>query len=366
MPILTKLNGDPASLRRMGERFQALGDVLRWDVGARVTSVREESERDWTDDAGETFQERMYNGGKSTARLDLALEEFGKALQTLGEVFELAQRKLEAARTVALQAGLTLTETHIEDPPPPKVETERGTIDYTLGGVHDRMTEAYAQAESDARVAEEMLFANWAGFRATGDQAETDIAWRAGDFTVGVARALHAEVQPILTKHLAIMKEHAARTHSLIHANTNPSLDKRLWSDYMRETRAVKEYEYRVARALKIGKGIKITGWGLVIAGMGWDIDHGEAPSKAAFKAATGLGGAHLVERFALPWIARGAWGGSRFGPWGTALGGLIGGIGSAKAGDYLYDFGGRFTDTYTPGLKKELEDPLGRHPEES
>lgn len=372
MPILTKINGEPGSLRTMGWRFRVLADAIRWDVVTGVEATHQDSEQDWRDDAGEAFRERMYSGAKRASKLDTALEDFGKALELLADAFEMARQKMVGARATAIQGGLIATETHIQDPPPAVIETEHGQIDNRLGGAHDRMLEAYAQAEAEANVAEEILYSGWAVFRATADRAEAEHSFIAGDFTVGVARSLHATVRPILTNHVKIVEENARYVRSLIAANTNPSVDKKLWADYNKATAEAKAYQSRVSRAIKVGKGIKAGGWGLVVAGLGWDIYHGEAPSKAAFRASVGMVGAQYAERLVIALTIRtrdagvGMRLGSTFGPLGTAVGGLLGGIGGAHAGGYLYDKGDLLFEFYAHEVKDLLESPSRYRPEEA
>lgn len=123
--IDTFVEGDPGSCRETAEWLGRLSSGCH-DIGTGLHRSRSESVTIWQGEAGESFRGEMRgNAGDADVlaeyfeRSKVALEKFAAELDTV-------RSKVEQARGVAVQHGLTVTPTTIESPgpEPPKMPVE--------------------------------------------------------------------------------------------------------------------------------------------------------------------------------------------------------------------------------------------------
>lgn len=126
-PIVTLVEGTPESCRATANELGEVRDGAH-DLSTGLFRVRGESESCWTGDAGDKFRQAMTTKGnagndtaEATGRAKVALEKFADELQTV-------IARMNQARAVAAEHGLTLTPDTIEPPgprpPEPTLEAE--------------------------------------------------------------------------------------------------------------------------------------------------------------------------------------------------------------------------------------------------
>jgi hypothetical protein len=297
VPIVTTINGDAASLRGAARWVGAATTAMQTHGVERADAVRKESERAWQDDAAEQFRRRLTMGSAAVEDLCSTAARLREALMTYADSLTIAKEHMATARRLALDAGLMVTEHEIFEPGPAVVETPRGSIDHTIGGNYEKMVAGFEQAKIEAGIAESVLYSAWAFVRATwhGMVDGEKKLLSAGAFVTGWTDDLAKRSTAALSGTARAYREAAAHARaSYNRILSQPTVDERLYKELALEQKAMGEaavYEQRVTKALRFGRVVKISGWAVVLAGVGYDIYKGKPVTKAVFTSALSVGG---------------------------------------------------------------------------
>lgn len=355
MPIVTTINGNAEDLRAAARWIGSLAASM-WAHGVeRVDAVRKESEPAWQDEAAERFRRRLTRGSAAVEELCSTSAQLREAIATYADSLIVARDHMAAARSLALNAGLMMTDHEIFDPGPAIVETPRGTIDHTIGGSYERMVAGYEQARIEGAIAESVLYSAWAYVRATGrdliDREKASLT--AGAFITGWTHDLTARSTAALKGTADAYRQAAATARSSYNRILSlPTVDERLYKEMALMQKAMgdaAEYEQRVAKAIRFGRTVKLTGWAVVLAGVGYDIYRGKPVTKAVFVGALGVGGSLAAEgivsygfralAFRLAGIGAGAILATSAAPEAVVVGsGIVAGAALSVAADRAYD----------------------------
>jgi hypothetical protein len=320
MPIDTRIDGDPASIRASADW---LGKALATGIDRSVTDLfaaRDGAEAGWQGDAGPAFRGRMDNAARKGDTLRADVERVARSFQAYADDLTTAQAGMERARGIAREAGLALAGTTILDPGP--------------GLTPDQVT-AYVSAQAEADRARGIVDAAKAIGQNVWDDVRGKALLNAGDFVnAGVVGGLAAKHTSILKAQAgALLDESKLAAERYLKAPGGSPDAKRLnlesYKKFMDADQVARRAD-QVGR--RVGGKLPVIGLAITAAGIGYDIHQGKPAGKAII---SGVGGA-------LAAAGTGAAVGTMIGgPVGTVVGagaGLVVGLVAGGALDWGYD----------------------------
>ncbi|RZU51601.1 hypothetical protein EV385_3432 [Krasilnikovia cinnamomea] len=348
MPIDTRIDGDPASIR-------ATATWLRGRLAASLDqsvddlfAARDQGDGAWRGDAGPAFTARMDSAGRKSDALRGDVERVAQGFNRYADDLATAQAGMERARGIARDAGLQLAGDVIMDPGPAPALTALPTdraptpemvqahnSSVTAYNAHQDKVAAYAQAQDEAKRSSAAWDAAKGIYKNMADDVRTKPLLVAADVVNGaVVGGLAQKHVSILRKQAdAFMEESKTATQRYLNARGGSPEALRYNQDaYQRYLDADKYTRRADSVARRVGSKIPIVGLGITAAGIGYDVHQGKPVGKAVI---SGVGGA-------LAAAGTGALIGTAFGgPVGTVAGAVIGaGVGIVTSGalDYAYD----------------------------
>ncbi|WP_020667590.1 hypothetical protein [Amycolatopsis nigrescens] len=119
MPLNTWVAGDPASARATSAWMRSMAENIR-AAGAGANNAGATSMEGWSGQSAEAFRQIMSQSGKGMDDLGFVGYSSGAdALDAHAADLETVKARMQQARDVAAQGGLTLTEKEILEPGPP-------------------------------------------------------------------------------------------------------------------------------------------------------------------------------------------------------------------------------------------------------
>lgn len=353
MPIDTKIEGDPASVR-------AAATWLRDSLGGKVSdaidsvyAARSTAESGWDGGAGEHFRARMTRGAVKADDLNKAVTDNAQNFDTFAADLQRFQADMQSVRTNAASAGLTVVGDVIEEPGPAppspgappvgEAATASAVASYNevvlASNRHADLVEAYGEAQvaADEVRAQEQFVGDWM------KNVLTDLRNKwffvVSDLINGGAAALAAAHWSTMRQQARFIGSEAAKYGDLAMNAPEGTPKATIYRDFDWS----RELSYRaddIAEAADraestAGKiGLKVGG-GLAAAGVAYDIYQGKPVDQAIVSGGVGFGAS----------VAAGAMIGSAipFPIAGTAIGALAGagvGIFTSGAVDSLYQNG--------------------------
>ncbi|EIE99194.1 WXG100 family type VII secretion target [Saccharomonospora glauca] len=341
MSIDTKIEGDPETIRTAARWLRnTLAEAVH-DCTTQIYAARTDTEADWTGPAGDAFREKMTNGGKKADGIADDARSAADHFDRFADDLHTAQTRMERARAIARDGGVTVQGTQIIDPGPgpdapgdlPDDATPEQRAQHadavTAHQQHARKLAAYREAATEASSAREEfnlkesitknllyevqkkppfhasfvadgLFAGYAANRAAAKALTAKWA------RMGAARQL-SNVTGIT--HRGLPHSDTGRALKAAERARGAAANARTWS--------------RTARA--VGGKIPVLGLGITAASTAYDIAAGDTP---AGKAIVVNGGSLAAS------IAAGAAVGSVVPVGGTVVGAIVGtGVGLVASG---------------------------------
>ncbi len=341
MPINTKIEGDPESIRSAAGWLRGTLSAGVHDTVNQVYHARSNSETMWEGQAGEAFRARMTSGGGKADELSTSATDAAQSFDTYAADLQTAQVGMGRAREIAHTGGLRVTADEIMEPgpaptAPAALPTDGSTTPQMVQAYNDAGTEQNNHAQKVAAYTAASEEANRA--RGIGDNARnvgrtiwnelSEKKWlNAADFTNGAVGGLAARHASVLrAEHARLMSE--ARTSIQRYLASGGGAEARFQNS--RAYAKFLEADDALRRAGSVGRliGSKIPVIGLAIssAGIGYDISQGKPPGKAIISGVGGAAAGIAVGALAsgpVGWVALGAVGA-----------GVVVGVGL----DYAYD----------------------------
>jgi hypothetical protein len=338
MPIDTRIDGDPASIR-------ASADWLRNRLAVQVDhcvdelfGARDDADAGWRGDAGPAFSSRMDAAARTSDTLRADAERVAQSFNTYADDLSTAQAGMERARGIARDAGLQLSGTTILDPGPAPAVTawpaDRAPTP-AMVEAHNAKVAAYVSAQQEANRAGGIIDAARSIGQNVWDDIRGKAALNAADFVNGaVVGGLAAKHTSILKGQAdELMKESRVAAERYLRAPGGSAEARRLNMESYRKFLDADEYTRRAgAVGRRVGSKLPIVGIAITAAGIGYDIHQGKPVGKAVV---SGVGGA-------LAAAGTGALVGTAIGgPVGTVVGagaGLVVGLVVSGGLDWGYD----------------------------
>src|SRR6266508_1933242 len=153
MPIDTKIDGNPESIRSAARWMRATLSVGIYDCTTQIYAARTRSEAEWVGAAGDRFRDRMTGGGRKADDLAADVEAAGLSFETFADDLQTAQIRMGRARQIAADGGLVLTDTQILDPGPAPADPGRLAPDASPEETAAHQSAAYALSAHACQVA---------------------------------------------------------------------------------------------------------------------------------------------------------------------------------------------------------------------
>lgn len=161
MELDTQVFGDPASVRSLGEWMKRTSSTVH-DGGSVLYRVRGESEATWKGPAGAAFREHIGRGGQDADDLTDSVESAGGAMVDFAGDLDTTISRMDQARAVAAEGGLTVTATGIQEPGPAPTAPQNadGNIQVIQDhanavSAHERKAAAWTEVQSTVGQARE-------------------------------------------------------------------------------------------------------------------------------------------------------------------------------------------------------------------
>lgn len=349
MPINTRIEGDPESIRAAARWLRGNLSSSVHDCVTQIYKTRDNAEWSWQGEAGSGFRSKMSTGGKKGDELVADADLAGRSLEMFADDLQTAQVGMARAREIAGTAGLQINGDEILEPVPAPTAPQALSTDgsaspetvtaynnaVTAQQAHALKAQAYNQAAEEANRSRGIVDAAKEIGKNTWDDITGKAPLQAADFVNG------AVVGGLAAKHTSILKQQASRL-----MDESKSAAQR----YLRSPGGSAEARFQNARAYekfleadevkrragsigrRIGSKLPIIGLGITAAGIGYDVSQGKPAGKAIV---SGVGGA-------LAAAGTGAVIGTAIGgPIGTAVGagvGLVAGVITSGVIDWGYD----------------------------
>ncbi|SDP56214.1 hypothetical protein SAMN04487905_105219 [Actinopolyspora xinjiangensis] len=337
MPIDTRIEGDPESIRSAARWLRSDLAAAVHDCASRNHRVRTRSERVWRGDAGEAFRGTLGRIAPGVDELAGDIDGVGRSFERYADDLHTAQQGMRRARDIAVGAGLRVTDTKIFDPgsPPaaprelPDDATPRQTRAYdaivSAQQAHARKAAAYAEAEQEANKSRSLLLSA----KRYAEKYWNDL-WNkryihATDFTNGVVGGLVARNTSIMRAEANRLDAEARTAESRYLRSPGGSAESKFQTQQqMAKASQAEDTRVRAGRfARRVGGKLPVVGLGITAVGIGYDIHTGKPPGKAVFSGLAGAGAAALVASTPVGW---------------GALAAVGVGIGVGVAADFVYD----------------------------
>lgn len=282
MPINTKIDGNPDSVRRAATWLRSSLQMSVRDCGSQLYRARTHAESGWQGTASSSFQGRMTTAGRGVDVVDADTGGLAQSFDHYADSLYTAQSGMQRAKDIAVQAGLAVHGDVIEDPGPAPTTAQ---------------SLAFGQAKQEADRANGIVDGAKRFAQGFWKEIENKKYITATDFTSGVAGNL-------IDKHKSILEKEAQRL-----TDESKSAEARYLRSPGGSPEAKFQEEMRLSKALgaseleseaenfgrRFASKIPVIGWGISIAGIGWDISHGKPPAKAIFSGVAGTLGAIAV-----------------------------------------------------------------------
>jgi uncharacterized protein YukE len=348
MPIDTKIEGDPASIRTSADW---LNKSLATAVDQTVTdvfAVRDQAERAWQGDAGPNFHGKMDKGGRNANDLVTHAQSAGTAFNAYADDLTTAQAAMDRSRQIARDGGLELDADTILDPgagpalpaEPASTATADQVTTYntqvTAYNDHQAKVNTYAQAEAQANLGRSALDTGKEALKNALDDLLAKPAIVAADFANdGIVGALAKVQKGILEKQSEAL---AKDSESLIdHYLKTPGGTAESKALNLASYEKYLESDSWARRAMsldnKVEARLPVVGLAITAVDVGYDISQGKPVAKAIVSGAVGFWaatevGAAIGTAIPVPIV-------------GTVVGALAGaavGLVASGAADALYD----------------------------
>ena len=118
MPINTKIDGDPDSVRRAATWLRSSLQTSVRDCGSQLHRARTRAESGWPGEASSSFQGRMTTAGQGVDVVDADTGALAQSFDHYADSLYSAQSGMQRAKDIAVRAGLAVHGDVIEDPGP--------------------------------------------------------------------------------------------------------------------------------------------------------------------------------------------------------------------------------------------------------
>ncbi len=356
MPINTKIDGDPDSVRRAATWLRSDLQASVRDCGSQVYRARTHAESGWRGEASSLFQGKMTTAGRGVDVVDSDTGGLAQSFDHYADSLHTAQAGMLRAKDIAGGAGLTVHGDVIEDPGPAPTAPQSLATDGSAtpeqiqthdqavlaGQDYQRKVRAFNDAKQEADRANGIVDGAKRFTQSFWKELESKKYINATDFINGLAGDLIARHKSILGKDAQRLTDEA-RTAEARYLRSPGGSPEAKFQEELRLSKVLGASELE-SEAETIGRRfaskIPVIGWGISAAGVGWDVYHGKAPGKAIFSGVAGTLGAIAVAA-AVPGIG-----------WAAAAGigaGVLVGMGADWAYDHLVP----------DGVKHKIDDGL-------
>jgi hypothetical protein len=327
VPINTKIDGDPDSVRGAAAWLRSSLQASVRDCGSQLYRARTHAESGWQGEASSSFQGKMATAGQGVDVVDADTGGLAQSFDHYADSLYTAQVGMARAKDIAVGAGLAVHGDVIEDPGPASTTTQ---------------AQAYEQAKQEADRANGIVDGAKRFAQDFWQEIENKKYIHATDFTNDLAGDL-------IKAHTSILKKEAQRL-----TNESKVAEARYLSSPGGSPEAKFQEEVRLSKvmgaseldeeAVNIGRRfaskIPVVGWAIAGVGIGWDIHDGKPPGKAIFSGVAGTLGAAAVIAV-VPGIG-----------WAAAAG-LVSGVVIGMGADWAYDH------LVPDGVKQKIDDGL-------
>lgn len=357
MPINTKIEGNPDSVRRAATWLKSRLQEGVHDCAGQLYKSRTHAESGWRGQGSSAFQSTMTTAAQGSDVVAVDAGKLGQSFDQYADGLHTAQAGMQRAKEIAREGGLTVNSDTIEDPGPAPTAPQSLPADGSAtsravqanvqamqaGEVYQRRVLAFNEAKAEAGRANSVLD----GAKETAEDFWKDLSAKrylnATVFTNGVAGDLIKMSQSSLKGESVRLLDEAKTSEARYLKSPGGSPEAKL-QEQMRfsKTMAASDLEANAASlGRRFGSKIPIIGWGIAAAGVGYDIHEGKPPGKAIVSGAVGTAGAILAASMV-------------GGPVGLAAGvGVVAGIGVGLGADYVYDH------VLPDGVKHKIDDGL-------
>ena len=322
MPVDTRIDGDPDSVRSVGRWLRSELARSIDDRATEVNHLRTASEAYWQADSGTAFRASATRGVRSADELARDANRVGQSLEVYADDLHTALAGMSRARQIAADGGLVVTDTHILEPgPAPMAPT--GTVtpathqQYTAAvQSHGRQVAAFRDATAEAIRARDIANRAVGAVRAVWNDLNGKKYFNAADFVNGVIGELAHKHVSILRKESARLLQEAGTARTRYLEAPGGSADARLYTEMeFAKTNLAGELERGAASVeRRVLSKIPVIGLGIAAAGIGYDIATGKPPGKAIISGAGGATVAFVMGGLVAGPIGAGALAGIAFG----------------------------------------------------
>lgn len=169
MPIDTKIEGNPDSIRNLAHWMRSGLSAAVHDGNGQAHRARSGAEAGWHGAASDAFQTSMRRNGPNGDELAGDADRVGRGFERCADDLQTAQARMEHAKQIALNAGLEVTPTQILDPPPapappldlppnpsPQMQQAHGNV-VASRQAHASKAAAYSAAQEESNSANTIL-----------------------------------------------------------------------------------------------------------------------------------------------------------------------------------------------------------------
>ncbi|MGH3907488.1 MAG: hypothetical protein ACRDTE_25420 [Pseudonocardiaceae bacterium] len=341
MPIDTRIDGDPESVRAVSQWLRSTMSAAVHDCVTQIYTVRGASETTWEGAAADAFRTRMTSGGQKADNLAGESVRVGQSFDRYADDLHTAIAGRDRALQIAHDGGLDVVAGQILDPGPAPTAPQALPSD---GSATPQMVHAY----DDAVQAQQIHYHKAAAYAAAGEQmthsrqiiedaksfgqrvwndVRNKAILHAADLTNGTVGALAARHATVLRREADSLTRQAARhiEHYLKSGGgSTPTAKYNLAAAEQAQRQADDALRRAGSVGRRIGSKVPLLGLGITAVGVGYDIQQGKPAGKAIVSGVGGAAAAVLV-------------GAAIGGPVGAAVGlgvGVTAGVGF----DGLYD----------------------------
>jgi hypothetical protein len=348
MPIDTKIEGDPDSVRAAGQWLSATLAEGIHDCTTKIHAARTTTETDWTGPGADGFRAKMASGGKQADELAADAKRAGQSFQRYADDLHTAQIRMGRARDIATEGGLKVTDTQILDPGPapqnpgtlPADATPQQHSDHAdavkAQQAHAKQVTAYAHAQAEAKEANAIWKYAKDTWKNMSDEVTQKPLFQAAaladaSFAASAAERYSSRLAGRARIFDGLARKATSRLPGAVYRGVPGSDAGRA----LRDGAAAERWATRAGRgarfAGRFGGKLPVIGTGVSVVSTGYDIANGKPPGKAVVSTAAGVGAG----------IAAGAAIGSVVPVAGTAVGavgGAVVGWAASGAADAAWD----------------------------
>jgi uncharacterized protein YukE len=225
MPINTRIDGDPESIRAAAQWLRSTLSTAVHDCVTKVYGVRGNSETAWEGAAADAFRAKMASGGQKADYLAEESDRAGRSFDCYADDLHTAIVGRDRALQIAREGGLEIVDEQILDPGPapttPQALPSDGSATPQMVQAHNDAMKAQqihslkvaAYAEADEQMAHSRQIIE--GAKTFGQNVWNDIRGKAilhvADLTNGTVGALAARHTTVLRREADSLTKQAAR-----------------------------------------------------------------------------------------------------------------------------------------------------------